>query len=639
MQKNELISYVKNQLQFSFDETFEIYKKCANLLTSNEQDGKELLIYILNYHKKFSMDCDQILADLIESVGFYPYLEKENLNLSSTSTNIRKYTNQSNYLNNKVFHDDQKAILDLIYSQFNLVISAPTSFGKSLLIEEIVASEKFKNILIIQPTLSLLDETRRNLKKYNSAYKIITKTTQTPRSQNNIFLFTAERTNEYQFFPDLDFLIIDEFYKLSAKRDDGRSAALNNAFLRVLQYYKNIQFYLLGPNIEGISEGFQEKYNARFIAINTKLVASEEHNLFEEYPNQFGDRGAKRNKKEEVLFNLLSTNLFDENTLIYCSSPKRAHDLSRKYTSHLCSKNIDKLYEHKNKALLEWLNEYVSKNWSLSESLKYGVAVHDGTMPKHLLSSILESFNTGSLRHIFCTSTIIEGVNTNAQNIICFDGFKGKQNNKIDYFDYSNIKGRAGRLMKHYIGHIYNFIEPPKHKAMIVDIPFYQQQPIQDEVLINLMDDEVLHKDTDQYKFIKDLEPKEKLLYSQNGICIKGQKELFDHLKSVYKEKYSLLNWRDFPTRSQRQFCLQLIWDYLINEEADKRFFYNKFNNFDIPIGTYIYEKNINILIDKDINYWKNKKEYKKFTNGELHDLFIQRNFKFLRLYIQFKIP
>jgi replicative superfamily II helicase len=42
-----------------------------------------------------------------------------------------------------------------------LSASAPTSFGKSLLIEEIVASKKYKNIIIIQPTLALLDETRK----------------------------------------------------------------------------------------------------------------------------------------------------------------------------------------------------------------------------------------------------------------------------------------------------------------------------------------------------------------------------------------------------------------------------------------------------------------------------------------------
>lgn len=55
------------------------------------------------------------------------------------------------------------------------------------------------------------------------------------------------------------------------------------------------------------------------------------------------------------------------------------------------------------------------------------------------------------IKYLFCTSTIIEGVNTSAKNIIYYDSTKGRRT-PIDFFDYSNIKGRAGRLMVHYIG-------------------------------------------------------------------------------------------------------------------------------------------------------------------------------------------
>ncbi|WP_416224429.1 hypothetical protein [Acinetobacter tandoii] len=75
------------------------------------------------------------------------------------------------------------------------MVSAPTSFGKSLLIEEIIASNKFKNIVTIQPTLALLDETRQKLKKYEN-YKLIVKTSQNSSlEKGNIYLFTAERVN------------------------------------------------------------------------------------------------------------------------------------------------------------------------------------------------------------------------------------------------------------------------------------------------------------------------------------------------------------------------------------------------------------------------------------------------------------
>ena len=46
-------------------------------------------------------------------------------------------------------HREQKKLSEYLNSDKNVVASAPTSFGKSLLIEELVASQKFKNIVII----------------------------------------------------------------------------------------------------------------------------------------------------------------------------------------------------------------------------------------------------------------------------------------------------------------------------------------------------------------------------------------------------------------------------------------------------------------------------------------------------------
>ena len=88
------------------------------------------------------------------------------------------------------------------------------------------------------------------------------------------------------------------------------------------------------------------------------------------------------------------------------------------------------------------------------------------------------------LKYIFCTSTIIEGVNTSAKNVVIFDEKKGT--NELDFFDYSNIKGRSGRMMEHYVGKVYNFINIPKEEKIVVDIPFYEQNKdlITDEILV-----------------------------------------------------------------------------------------------------------------------------------------------------------
>ncbi len=79
---------------------------------------------------------------------------------------------------------------------------------------------------------------------------------------------------------------------------------------------------------------------------------------------------------------------------------------------------------------------------------------------------------------------------TSAKNVVIYDNHIGKK--EIDYFDYSNICGRAGRLMEHYIGRVINLREPPQKQEVKVDIPFVDQCPIESEVLVNLQPSEVL---------------------------------------------------------------------------------------------------------------------------------------------------
>ena len=57
------------------------------------------------------------------------------------------------------------------------------------------------------------------------------------------------------------------------------------------------------------------------------------------------------------------------------------------------------------------------------------------SLQKHITTSVIDYFNNGLLNYLFCTTTIIEGVNTSAKNIFFFDSTKG-MNTKIDYFDY-----------------------------------------------------------------------------------------------------------------------------------------------------------------------------------------------------------
>ena len=61
-------------------------------------------------------------------------------------------------------------------------------------------------------------------------------------------------------------------------------------------------------------------------------------------------------------------------------------------------------------------------------------------------------FNSGYLKILVCTTTITEGVNTNAKNIVVLHAKKGDK--ALKPFDAKNIKGRAGRFQHHFKGRL-----------------------------------------------------------------------------------------------------------------------------------------------------------------------------------------
>jgi hypothetical protein len=168
MYNEKIIKQIQNSENVSINDSFDLAKYCSIYLRdlSKENEGRSIIINVLDKWECIPAETHEIWTDLIESAGFYPYLEKEKLILNSFSGQLRKELHKSEKLEGKYFHEEQRLLIEILNSNKNLVVSAPTSFGKSLLIEELIASGKFKNAVIIQPSLALLDETRKKLKRY-----------------------------------------------------------------------------------------------------------------------------------------------------------------------------------------------------------------------------------------------------------------------------------------------------------------------------------------------------------------------------------------------------------------------------------------------------------------------------------------
>ena len=123
---------------------FDLFQSVANALTSRDPEtqgeGRNHLIKVIDVWETVPTALKPMWEDLIEAVGFYPYIEKYKMTLSDLDARIRQEYHRSDYISDKSLHCKQKELSDLVLSKQNVVVSAPTSFGKSLLIEETVPS-------------------------------------------------------------------------------------------------------------------------------------------------------------------------------------------------------------------------------------------------------------------------------------------------------------------------------------------------------------------------------------------------------------------------------------------------------------------------------------------------------------------
>jgi hypothetical protein len=504
-----------------------------------EQRGQDLLLRALEQREAFG-SAASVLDGLVRHVGLFPYLEPEQLTLADTiAYEFHRPDNMD--ADGVVFHRVQAQVYDHLLSGDNVVLSAPTSFGKSLIIDAVIASGRYKNIVLVVPTIALIDETRRRLSRFSGQFKIITHGSQR-RADKSLLIMTQERVLEQDPIGPVDFFVLDEFYKLQPRTEDTeRSLLLNEAFYKL--YKTGAQFYLLGPNIRGLDTGVVKRVNLRFIKTDYKTVASEIHHV-------------KPEPDDEAALVSLCSQLPDA-TLIYCSSPARVRKVAEALLQ--IQKEQPDL-----KDAVEWIGAEYSPDWLFGKALGHGIGMHHGRLPRTLSQFVVRSFNEGFVRFLICTSTLIEGVNTKAKNVIIFDNKVARR--KFDYFTYNNILGRSGRMFQHFVGHVYIFHEPPAEDLPFVDIPaLTQPDNTPDSLLMQLESGDLSPAARDRMsQLTSESELDLDTLRSASGIDPRAQNNLAREIRTRASYYWPLLRWSGYPTWEQLEAVCTLIWTFLI---------------------------------------------------------------------------
>ena len=223
-----------------------------------------------------------------------------------------------------VFHREQWQAFQRLLHGDSLVLSAPTSFGKSVLITAFIAEKKPNCVVVVVPTIALLDQFRRKLSSFfSNEYVIITRSDQEiDRIRKKIYVVTQERLLDRDDIDEIDLLAIDEYYKLDTGRErqgeGSRSALLNIALHRYMGVAK--QVFFLGPTVAGIE--IWDEIKDQFVEINSEFstVAVDIH-----------DHSSAEKPVEEI-GRLLALYAADK-SLIFSKSPPAARSLaSRPYS-------------------------------------------------------------------------------------------------------------------------------------------------------------------------------------------------------------------------------------------------------------------------------------------------------------------
>ena len=398
----------------------------------------------------------------------------------------------------------QKDVLDTFESaNGKLFLSAPTSFGKTFLLKEIIYRhrENYSNIVIVLPTVALLIEVTEEIDDfnekhslgytiYNSIYKDL------ELSERNIFILTPERVLRLlAIVPDieLDFFFFDEIYKidedvaLSSEDDVNDKIELGNdnpqrdeqdhravAFRLALYFLlkKCNSCYLAGPFIElnNLKDGFNKMLEKHHIAtkeitfIPTLKNQIDFHGKTYKYSSPFENynESTPSNKPIEKLIYVANRLQFSKTNqaIVYCLYPayteQHAREFSDSYKDSLpVDSSIQMFIEHlKNNYNFSFGGKRNSfDNWDLIYALRNQIGIHNGKFPKYFQREIMRRFNDGAMSTLFCTSTIVEGVNTNAKTVVVYNNPSGKTDEGKKFL-LLNINGRAGRYQHHFIGNI-----------------------------------------------------------------------------------------------------------------------------------------------------------------------------------------
>lgn len=490
------VELVKNQDIYTL---IDMYSYNAFHLLSNEEIELKLIGHLMKY-------------------AFTQVVENSIWNIAEKSPKIKMFIENNlsdgdRYLYS-LLPSQRDVIADVLTPKKSIVVSMPTSSGKSLLAEMQIlfslhnySTIEFKpTICYVVPTNALIEQVKRDL---SSDFKMFDFNIETAlpyyevdeieeeilsQKHIDILVCTPEKLEslvrqKHQSIQNTRLVIMDEAHNIG---DKSRGSKFELLLAAIKQNLNEANFMLLSPfisNAEEIAEWLADtKRNSavlsmewaptrQYIGCNI-IKKSKKESVLEFYKSA---RNQLHSDDVEVLLRLNPIDVKEElgldsinnsvkecviindfidqegNILVLCAGPGIAKNLTRDVTTFFVrnGKLQDMSTVHEIYKALEIIKLELGDDNLLYECLKYGVCYHHSGLSSLVKETIESLIRSGLIKVLFATTTLAQGMNFPINTVI-FDSvkFRGVNARELSNAEFWNIAGRAGRAYKDKEGYV-----------------------------------------------------------------------------------------------------------------------------------------------------------------------------------------
>lgn len=369
-----------------------------------------------------------------------------------------------------------------------LGISAPTSAGKSFLlylkVVDLIARGASRFVYVV-PTLSLISQVTSDLSKLLRQHKLNQITVlNSYEDQNDNFIYVVTQERAISIFGEeginrLDLLVVDEIQNIEKVANEGedRSKILYDVLIDVRNDIDVTKIILSGPRLKNIGnlgfrifgEASSEKNTDSPPVLSLTYSISKQRDIH--YLNQYSslfdvplqlrvendahiqglDQTSYTDRFNEYLHRTLDS-IRDEVNVVFSPTALQASKSAKLYSNYRQGKR-DEILD----SLGSYFRESVHPKYQLANIVQSGVAYHTGKTPMHVRKSVEHATSKRHIHTLFCTTTLMQGVNLPAKNVIIrspnlFTRRKGSESVCLSAYEFANLRGRAGRLLTDFIG-------------------------------------------------------------------------------------------------------------------------------------------------------------------------------------------